>query len=579
MCGYNLYHNGDKRYLIRKCEVIITEQNKKNSEEFGATRTFSVTSNSAEAMKNKINSTNEQNLSRKSAEVRQVRRSEHSNDVQARHTVSSASSNLKAENINSSARAQNSSHAISSDAQRSGQSLRGERVSNSAGVRSQQVRRSNQSGQNENYVRPAQNVQKNQQRNRSVVPSDSVRNHVRSDKRPAAAMMQTKQNSVVLPVNKSAKPLKTEKNGNFDSGYEGGNTVVSVIKAVIYIIFVIVISVFLAFGIITIGNDVFAFVKSDEVVEISIPEYATLDDVAQILFENDIIKYPQVFKLYAVAKNDDGEFLAGNYSVTPMTNYGDLLDSFKEQPITGIVRITIPEGSTTDEIIDIFVSKGIGTREGFVDVIENYDFDYWFVDELEANGIREGRIYRLDGYLFPDTYDFYLNSSEYTVINKLLKRFTQIFTKEYRDQCAEFGYTVDEMVTLASIIEKEAGSASEFFTVSSVFHNRLNAPSYFPKFESDATIVYAISHEKGERTAITAADLSYDTPYNTYLYEGFPPGPIANPSASALLAALSPQTTNYYFFIANRGTTYFSETKEQHNAYIAQFKAESQTDN
>ncbi len=367
------------------------------------------------------------------------------------------------------------------------------------------------------------------------------------------------------------------KNGKKDertSSGEGGNTVISIVKAVVYITFVFVISVFLSYFIIVIGNDVFAFVKSDEAVEVVIPEYATLDNVAEILYENDVIKYPQIFKLFAVAKKYDGDFLAGTYSVTPMMNYESLIESFKEKPAKGTIELTIPEGYTTDEIIDLFVSNGIGTREGFVDVIQNYEFDYWFIDELEENGMDENRIYRLDGYLFPDTYEFYLESSEKTVINKLLKRFSQIFKKEYREQCEYLGYTVDEIVNLASLIEKEAGSPSEFFKVSSVFHNRLNNPWNFPKLESDATIVYAIQHETGERPDLK--DTNYETPYNTYKYDGLPPGPIANPSASAMLAALQPQQTGYYFFVANNGTTYFSETKAQHDAYIAQFRSEAQ---
>ena len=357
---------------------------------------------------------------------------------------------------------------------------------------------------------------------------------------------------------------------------EGGNTVLSIVKAIVYIIFVIIISVFLALGIILVGNDVFAFVKSDEVVEITIPEYATLDQVSQILYENDIIKYPDIFKLYAVYKKDDGEFLPGTYSVNGMMNYDTLLGEFKEKIVFSTVDITIPEGYTTDEIIDLFVNQyGIGTKEGFIDVIQNYDFDYWFIDELEENGRMKNRIYRLDGYLFPDTYQFYTSTNEVTVIGKMLKRFSQIFTKEYRNQCAEFGYSVDEMITLASMIEKEAASPSEFFLVSSVFHNRLNNKWNFPRLESDATVLYVLRHESGEKITLTADDLKYDTPYNTYMYEGLPPGPIANPSASAMLAALSPQTTNYYYFVANKGKTYFSETKAQHDAYIEEFRNET----
>jgi len=388
-----------------------------------------------------------------------------------------------------------------------------------------------------------------------------------------AQMMKTRKTDIGALKEPDKKNGKPEKEKIYSD--EGGNTVVSIVKAVVYIIFVLVVSVSLALAIIFVGNDVFSFVKSDEIVEVVIPEFATLDEVADVLFKNDIIKYPTVFKLYAVAKKSSTDFLAGTYPVHGMMSYEVLLNEFREKPETGTVDITIPEGYTVDEIIDLFVEGyGIGTREGFVDVIENGEFDYWFIRELEENGTHEERIYRLEGYLFPDTYQFYKASSEWTVVNKMLKRFSQIFTKEYRNQCEIFGYTVDEMITLASMIEKEAGSPAEFFMVSSVFHNRLNSPWNFPKLESDATMVYVVSHEMGERTAITAADLDRDNVYNTYLYDGLPPGPIANPSASAMLAALSPQTSNYYFLIANKGVTYYSETRAQHDAYIAQFSAD-----
>lgn len=373
-----------------------------------------------------------------------------------------------------------------------------------------------------------------------------------------------------LSVSRSLFAWNKKEEERYESG-EGANTVISVVKAILYIIFVLVISVFLALGIIVIGNDIFAFVKSDEIVEVTIPEYATLDDVAQILYQNDIIRYPQVFKLYAVAEEDDQKYLAGTYSVNGMMNYDTLLETFKEKKPVGTIKITIPEGYTTDEIIDLFVSKGMGTKEGFVEVIQNYDYDYWFIDLLEAEGgMSEDRFYRLDGYLFPDTYEFYLSSPERDIIGKLLKRFAQIFNKEYRAQCETMGYTVDQVITLASIIEKEAASPAEFFNVSSVFHNRLNQPWNYPYLESDATIVYAIQHEEGERVVLKGT--TYETPYNTYLHKGLPPGPIANPSASAMLAALQPTDTEFYFFIADGGKTYFSKTRDEHNAYVAQFR-------
>lgn len=369
----------------------------------------------------------------------------------------------------------------------------------------------------------------------------------------------------------SSRKKKDEPEVVYESSDEGGNTVLSVIKAIVYIIFVLVASVALSVFGISVANDMFAFVKSDEAVQVTIPQNATLDEVAAELAEEGVIRYPRIFKLYAIYKaHDDMEYIGGEYTVSPMTNYSGLLAEFKEKEVTGTVRITIPEGYTTDDIIDLFVNRyGIGTREGFVDVIQNYDFsDYWFVRELSENGMNPNRIYRLDGYLFPDTYDFYLNSSEQTVINRLLRRFSQIFTREYRNQCAELGFTVDQIVTLASMIEKEAAAPSEFFNVSSVFHNRLKIPDVFPRMESDATVVYAIEHDTGERTV----DLYYDTPYNTYMYDGLPPGPIANPSASAMLAALMVPETSFYYFVSGNGVTYFSETKEEHDRRVEEIR-------
>lgn len=546
--------------------MIITDSNN-NNESFGETKTFRVQSHSAEGLKHQINSSNENELSEKN------RRNQAKTGVASNPRNAGNSSNLtgnpevrRAQGVNSQ-KADQIREVIPNQPRRA-PSTQNVRAVNSNTA--QNARRAIENRQPEQKPVPVKKTV-------SAVPYDKPSVKKAAEKNSGSGMMKTintdvHTNTSVRPINNPAQNDQGTKNKSSGGG-EGGNTVVSVVKAIVYIIFIIVISVFLAIAIILVGNDVFAFIKSDEVVEITIPEYATLDEVSQILYENDIIKYPQVFKLYAVSKKDDGEFLAGTYSVSPMMNYDTLLGEFKEKIVYAVVDVTIPEGYTTDEIIDLFVDGyGIGTREGFVDVIQNHDFDYWFIDELEKSGRMKDRIYRLDGYLFPDTYQFYTSSSEVTVIDKLLKRFSQIFTKEYRTQCAELGYSVDEMITLASMIEREAGSPSEFFRVSSVFHNRLNNPWAYSKLESDATVLYVLRHESGEKLTLTADDLRYDTPYNTYIYEGLPPGPIANPSASAMLASLSPEKTNYYYFVANKGQTYFSETKAQHDAYIAQFK-------
>jgi len=371
--------------------------------------------------------------------------------------------------------------------------------------------------------------------------------------------------------------------GDESSGAKiGADMIVGIVKAVIYMVVVLVVSVFISIYVIRVGNDVFAFVKSDEVIDVVIPDNADVEDIADILHDNGIISFPGIFKLYAGLKKDNGPFEPGTYSISPSMSYDDLRRSFKKQPVRGTVWITIPEGYTTDEIIDLLVENGIGKRKNYIDVINNYDFDYWFIDAMEKADISKDRAYRLDGYLFPDTYEFYLSSSEVTVIDRMLRRFDEIFVNDYRDKAAELGYTVDEILTIASLVEKEAGNLGQFPDVSAVFHNRLNNPTSFPRMESDATTIYAIQIETGKRPDSPEGN-TIDSPYNTYLYDGLPPGPITNPSMSAIRYALYPaqpqvdeqtgETIVYYFFVTDKtGGIYFARNKEEHNANIEKVK-------
>ena len=368
------------------------------------------------------------------------------------------------------------------------------------------------------------------------------------------------------------KKKATEKEGS------EGRHVSNIVKVIAYVTFVLVASALASVFIIMGANDVYAFVKSDEPVEVVIPEDATLNDVTSILAENRIIKYPGLFKMYARIKKDPCDFRPGTYTISASLGYKELLSSFKPKTLSGVSWVTIPEGYTTDEIIDLLTERGIGTREKYIDVINNYDFDYWFIDELGDDWASTGRFYRLDGYLFPDSYEFYNASSEVTVINRMLYRFSKIYTKEYRLGAEAIGMTNDDVIKLASIIEKEAGAPSDFSIVSSVFHNRMNAPWDFPYFESDATIVYAIQHATGRRPRLTGDDLNYDSPYNSYTHAGFPPGPICSPSNSAILAALNPVDSGYYFFVSSGNRTYFSVTRAEHDAKVAEIRAGMEED-
>ncbi len=366
---------------------------------------------------------------------------------------------------------------------------------------------------------------------------------------------------------------KNKKNKKKNEEGEAGNTVLSLVKCMAYITGVFVIAILLSVAIIFCANDIYGFVKSEEPVEITIPEDATVKDVARILHDNKIIKYEWLFKMKEGSFS--GKFAPGTYLVSPESSYDDLIYTLREKPPTGISWVTIPEGFTTDEIINLLVEKGIGKKEKYVDVINNYEFDYWFVDELGEDWDRDGRIYRLDGYLFPDTYQFYNASTEEAVIKKLLTRFGQVFTESYKQRAEELGFTVDEILNIAALIEKEAGTAADFGNVSSVFHNRLKNPANYPHLESDATIAYAVQHETGVRPNLTGEDIdNNDSPYNSYKVQGLVPGPIANPSNSAILAALNPSETDYYFFVSSDSETYFSRNKYEHEAAINKILAE-----
>ena len=372
------------------------------------------------------------------------------------------------------------------------------------------------------------------------------------------------------------KPAKKEDNKNSKAGAaeEGASMMMAIVKAIAYMVVVLVVAVFISIFVIRVGNDVFAFVKSDEAVDVTIPEDADIGDVADVLADNGIINYPGIFKMYASLKKDKGPFVAGDYTISPSMSYDELRRAFKEQVVTGTVWITIPEGYTTDEIIDLMVENGIGEREKYIDVINNHDFDYWFIDELENSQLKDGRVYRLEGYLFPDTYEFYKASSEETVINRLLARFDEVFVEDYKTKAKELGYTVDEILTIASLVEKEAGGAGDYMYVSSVFHNRLNNPTYYPRLESDATTVYAIQVSTGKRPdTVTPEDNKFEHPYNTYINEGLTPGPITNPSASAIRYALYPAKTGYYYFITdNAGKVYYGTGITEHKQNIEKVK-------
>ncbi len=354
-------------------------------------------------------------------------------------------------------------------------------------------------------------------------------------------------------------------------------------KAVIYLAAVIILSLYLAFNIIVIGNDVFALVCDAGEVTITIPENADDKTVAQLLKDNGVVDYAFVYELYMKYRGDGDEtteYIAGEHKLDLSYNYSQIITALTSNiKARKVERVTIPEGQTIDEIIDILVEKGIGTKAGYVEAINEYPYKWEFVQKLDEMGYSENRKYRLEGYLYPDTYEFYTDSSEVSVVNKMLAAFNEKFWKDFTAKNSdgesyqemaleEYGMTFDDIVVLASMVQSEGKNIDDFYNISYVFHNRLSHEKSFPYLQSDATLQYILAERIQDSGELRNELETNENPYNSYKHKGLPPGAISNPGTDALFAALfptKPSNTDAYYFVSNdAGKTYYASTESGH---------------
>jgi len=303
-------------------------------------------------------------------------------------------------------------------------------------------------------------------------------------------------------------------------------------------------------------NEVLALARPDREVIIQIPEDASRGDVAKILKKNDVIEHKGLFKTFAFFTKRKAEFPAGEYKINSNMDYRAMLRRLtSKKAVLNTVKVTIPEGYEVSQIAKLLEEKEVCSAKAFNDAVANSDFNYAFLD-----GLKKGKTNRLEGYLFPDTYEFYKNDTPERVIKRLLDNFEIKFNAEMQERARELGFTPHELITLASIVEREA-TAKDRENIASVFHNRLKDKTY-PYLESCATVQYVLGERK---KVISIADTKIDNPYNTYKYKGLPPGPIANPGLDAINATLYPNDTDYMFFaLQEDGTHKFSKTYEEH---------------
>ena len=348
------------------------------------------------------------------------------------------------------------------------------------------------------------------------------------------------------------------------------------------------------------ASDVLALGREPITASVTIDQGDSLDVIAGKLKEAGLIKYPGIFKFYAditdaqekikpgtylfSAVNEDGETIVFDYMalVAVMSPSGNRLEVVSD--------LRIPEGYTCAQIFQLLEEKGVCTVKEMEDYVAGLALpasedeepnpltQYWFLE-----GVEWGHKYSLEGYLFPDTYDFYVNDDPERVLKKMLEGFNASFTDIKRDKLTKIeGYTIRDIIIIASMIEKEAANNSESYTVSSVIFNRLADSVNYPYLNIDATIVYAL----GGKSDLTDEDLKVDSPYNTYTNKGLPPGPIANPSQNSISSALEPEETvdengkrvKYYYYAYDPATKahHFSKTYQEHQAFLDSLKKENQ---
>ena len=338
----------------------------------------------------------------------------------------------------------------------------------------------------------------------------------------------------------------------------------------------------IAMFIITGMNDLLAINRKDDnsIVTVTIPKDPTLDTVTDLLAKNGVIGEPSYFRIYATLTKSNS-FSQGSYELNKNMDYQAIISRLQGNSArTDTVEVTIIEGMSVLEIADKLVEeKALSDKDDFLRLCNSGDFDKDF-DFLEEISNSNERYYKLEGYLYPDKYEFYENDDPKSIIYKLLnnyeKRMNQkqdfnydkLYSVRKLMAKEDIEYSLDEIMTIASITQAEAANKEDMYYVSSILHNRLHSDESMgvSKLGLDSTKYYPYRSEDALPSDVTSG---YKSRYDTYDSEGLPPGPICNPGMEAIKAALKPYDTSYYFFCHDKyGNAYYASTIYEHEANL-----------
>lgn len=322
------------------------------------------------------------------------------------------------------------------------------------------------------------------------------------------------------------------------------------VNPILYILFVLIASAILAGVGWLLITDLCAFNKPYMETTVEVTADDTVKTVADKLEDAGLIKYKWFFRLFAAVANADEKIGMGTYELNTDMDYRALIMGMRSSAgnmTAETVTVTIPEGYTVSQIIKLLAKNGVASEETLLKVAQTYQFSYDFIDNTSED------ISRLEGYLFPDTYEFYANITSESqvgkeVFGKLISTLNSRLDSDLLEQMAAKGYDLQDIMTIASLIEKETDGTDQG-KIASVIYNRLEGPGdkagTYGMLQIDASLLYALPDHEG---AITSADMETDSKYNLYKYAGLPPTPIANPGLDAIQAALEPEETDYYYY-------------------------------
>ena len=338
------------------------------------------------------------------------------------------------------------------------------------------------------------------------------------------------------------------------------------------------------------ATDVLAFGREEQIVSVTVEETDTLDDIAQKLQNAGLIRYPELFKAYGTLTDAREDISAGTFSLNTIYDYMALVNHMASYSSSReVVKVTIPEGYNCEQMFALLEEKGVCKAEYLREYAATGELDqYWFLE-----GVERGTPNCLEGFLFPDTYQFYTNDSAANVIEKLLDGFDYRFSDDHRaaidalnvklsammrengygdDYIGTQYYDVRKVIIVASLIEEETANSDESYKIASVIYNRLTNQKEHPFLNIDATLMYVLGHKE----ALTDEDLAFESPYNTNINKGLIPGPISNPGLNSINAALNPDNTNYHYYVLDTKSEvrehHFSETYDEHVNFINKLK-------